>query len=181
MGQLRPRGQTSSDFRRTGAPIRIHRLPFYVTPLHRYRRFDARGRPGHISSGGRQPMVNCRPQTVAGAARPHLLGSSPSTAPPPPPSPQTGGPGHQIHGEVSNKTADAGLRSAARNNKATRLLTRPGRTSQSSARVSSQRAVKLQSRAASLAACPFEVLAVPIRIRVRRAGEDRSVPAWILT
>jgi len=97
------------------------------------------------------------------------------------PSPQTGGRGRPIHGEVSNKTADAGLRSAARNNKATRLLTRPGRTSQSSARVSSRRAVKLQSRAASSAACPFKVLAVPIRIRVRRAGEDRPVPAWILT
>jgi hypothetical protein len=35
----------------------------------------------------------------------------------------------RTHGEVLNKTADAGLRSAARNNKATRLLTRPGRTS----------------------------------------------------
>ncbi|KAM0721562.1 hypothetical protein Q7P37_002487 [Cladosporium fusiforme] len=40
---------------------------------------------------------------------------------------------------------DAGLRSAARNNKATRLLTRPGHTSKSSAKDSSQRAVKLLS------------------------------------
>ena len=39
----------------------------------------------------------------------------------------------------------AGLLSAARNNKATRLLTRPGRTSKSSAKDSSQRAVKLLS------------------------------------
>lgn len=38
-----------------------------------------------------------------------------------------------------------GLRSAARNNKATRLLTRPGRTAKSSAKDSFQRAVKLQS------------------------------------
>uniref|UniRef100_A0A7N2N833 Senescence-associated protein n=2 Tax=Eukaryota TaxID=2759 RepID=A0A7N2N833_QUELO len=38
-----------------------------------------------------------------------------------------------------------GLRSAARNNKATRLLTRPGYTSKSSAKDSSQRAVKLLS------------------------------------
>jgi len=84
-------------------------------------------------------------------------------------------------GRYLNKAADAGLRSAARNNKATRLLTRPGPTSQSSARASSRRAVKLQYRAASSAACPSKVLAVPILIRVRRAGEDRPVPAWILT
>ena len=52
---------------------------------------------------------------------------------------------HDIDGGVLTNLADAGLRSAARNNKATRLLTRPGRTAKSSAKDSSQRAVKLQS------------------------------------
>lgn len=47
-------------------------------------------------------------------------------------------------GRVSTNRADAGLRSAPRNNKATRVLTRPGRSTKSSAKDSSQRAVKLQ-------------------------------------
>ena len=45
---------------------------------------------------------------------------------------------------LTNRTG-AGLRSAPRSNKATRLLTRPGRTTKSYARDSSPRAVKLQS------------------------------------
>ena len=48
-------------------------------------------------------------------------------------------------GEVfSTNLADAGLRSVARNNKATRLLTRPGQTTKSSAKDLSLRIVKLQ-------------------------------------
>lgn len=47
-------------------------------------------------------------------------------------------------GVLLTNLGNAGLRSAARNNKATRLLTRPGYTSKSSAKDSSQRKVKLQ-------------------------------------
>ena len=50
----------------------------------------------------------------------------------------------QLMGRYSTNRAESGLRSAARNNKATRLLTRPVPTSKSSARDSSQRAIKLQ-------------------------------------
>ena len=46
---------------------------------------------------------------------------------------------------ISTNLADAGLRSVARNNKATRLLTRPGQTTKSSAKDLSLRIVKLQS------------------------------------
>lgn len=45
---------------------------------------------------------------------------------------------------ISTNLADAGLRSVARNNKATRLLTRPGQTTKSSAKDLSLRIVKLQ-------------------------------------
>ena len=48
-------------------------------------------------------------------------------------------------GVLLTNLGNTGLRSAARNNKATRLLTRPGDTSKSSAKDSSQRAVKLLS------------------------------------
>jgi hypothetical protein len=48
-------------------------------------------------------------------------------------------------GEVfSTNLAYTGLRSVARNNKATRLLTRPGKTTKSSAKDLSLRIVKLQ-------------------------------------
>ena len=46
---------------------------------------------------------------------------------------------------ISNKSGDAGLRSAARSYKATRQRTRPGRTTKSSAKDLSLRKVKLQS------------------------------------
>ena len=46
---------------------------------------------------------------------------------------------------ISTNLAGAGLRSVARNNKATRLLTRPGQTTKSSAKDLSLRIVKLQS------------------------------------
>jgi hypothetical protein len=60
---------------------------------------------------------------------------------PPLDSPPTGGSGDG--GRYSTKLA-AGLRSVARNNKATRLLTRPGQATKSSAKDSILRAVKLQ-------------------------------------
>ena len=61
----------------------------------------------------------------------------------PPPKP---GACHQANRwEVYKSGRQTGLRSADRNNKATLLLTRPGRTAKSSAKDSSQRAVKLQS------------------------------------
>ena len=47
-------------------------------------------------------------------------------------------------GRYLTNLADAGLRSVARNNKATRLLTRPGQTTKSSAKDLSLRIVKLQ-------------------------------------
>src|ERR1044072_9543448 len=48
-------------------------------------------------------------------------------------------------GVLLTNLGNAGLRAAARNKNATRLLTRPGYTSKSSAKDSSQRAVKLLS------------------------------------
>jgi hypothetical protein len=82
----------------------------------------------------------------------------------------------------------AGLRSVARNYKATRLLTRPGQATKSSAKDSSLRAVKLQyaswrprlprDHRRRPAKVPGQR---PIRIRLRRAGENHPVPAWILT
>ena len=82
----------------------------------------------------------------------------------------------------------AGLRSVARNYKATRLLTRPGQATKSSAKDSSLRAVKLQyaswrprlprDHRRQPAKVPGQR---PIRIRLRRAGENHPVPAWILT
>ena len=63
------------------------------------------------------------------------------------PPPRTRDRADRMMGEscVSTNLADAGLRSVARNNKATRLLTRPGQTAKSSAKDSSLRIVKLQS------------------------------------
>ena len=61
-------------------------------------------------------------------------------------------PAHELMGKSKQIERTAGLRSAARNNKATRLLTRPGPASKSSARDSSRRAVKLRC---ALADPPF--------------------------
>ena len=90
-------------------------------------------------------------------------------------------------GVFFNKTGrQTGLGSAPRNNKATRVLTPPGRTSKSSARVSSRRVIKLPCARARPhfqrpSRGPTGPRPEPIRIRVRRAGEHRPVPAWILT
>jgi hypothetical protein len=90
-------------------------------------------------------------------------------------------------GVFFNKTGRrTGLGSAPRNNKATRVLTPPGRTSKSSARVSSRRVIKLPCARARPhfqrpSRGPTGPRPEPIRIRVRRAGEHRPVPAWILT
>jgi hypothetical protein len=88
----------------------------------------------------------------------------------------------------STNRGTAGLRSIARNNKATRLLTRPGCAAKSSAKGSSPREVKLQSAGwarpprGRAHRRPAGVRGQrPIRTRLRRAGEDRPVLAWILT
>ena len=89
---------------------------------------------------------------------------------------------------ISTNLADAGLRSVARNNKATRLLTRPGQATKSSAKDLSLRIVKLQSASwgprlpRSPRRRPARILGQrPIRIRLRCAGENHPVLAWILT
>ena len=82
------------------------------------------------------------------------------------------------HTPLTNRTG-TGLRSAPRSNKATRLLTRPGRTTKSYARDSSPRAVKLQSaswdprRASAGAPSPAcsGAWPKPIRIRLRTCGK----------
>ena len=82
-----------------------------------------------------------------------------------------------------------GLASATRSNKATRPLTRPAWSLQSSAEDLSPRVVTLQSASqlpqsfspgaiASLLRC---MARRPIRIQLRRAGQNRRVPARILT
>jgi hypothetical protein len=82
----------------------------------------------------------------------------------------------------------AGLRSVARNNKATRLLTRPGWTTKSSAKDLILHVVKLQSASKPPqllwdGRCwPSKVLGQrPIRIQLRRTGGNHPVLAWILT
>ena len=83
----------------------------------------------------------------------------------------------------------AGLRSVARNYKATRLLTRPGQTTKSSAKDSILRTVKLQYASQQplfprgCRCRPAEVLGQgPIRIRLQCAGTIiHPVLAWILT
>ena len=84
--------------------------------------------------------------------------------------------------------AEEGLRSAARNNKATRLLTRPSRTTQSYAKDLSLRTVKLQYAGSDpglppgAGRRPAEVRGQgPIRIRLRCVGGDHPFLAWILT
>jgi hypothetical protein len=106
-----------------------------------------------------------------------FLSSNPPLLPPP-----LGGPlggGRSNGGRYASRTnrGGAGLRSAARNNKATRLLTRPGHAAKSSAKDLSQRAAKLQSagqgrRLPRRPRCqPAEVRGLgPIRIRLRRTG-----------
>jgi hypothetical protein len=81
-------------------------------------------------------------------------------------------------GSLSSTKLAAGLRSAARNNKATRLLTRPGLTTKSSAKDLILRTVKLQSASwrpripRGRPRRPAEVLGRrPIRIRLQCAGE----------
>ena len=68
--------------------------------------------------------------------------------------------------------AGAGLRSVARNNKATRLLTRPGRATKSSAKDSPPRAVKLPS--AGWGAPRFR--GIPVAGLLRSAAEAYSYP-----
>ena len=89
---------------------------------------------------------------------------------------------------ISTNLAGAGLRSVARNNKATRLLTRPGQATKSSAKDLSLRIVKLQfaswrHRFPRSPRCrPARILGQrPIRIRLRCAGENHPFLAWILT
>ena len=92
-------------------------------------------------------------------------------------------------GEVKDKSRQqTGLRSAARNNKATRLLTRPGCTTKSSAKDLSLRIVKLQfvsSTPGLLPGAGRQPAKVqgqrPIRIRLRCVGGNRPFLAWILT
>jgi hypothetical protein len=92
-------------------------------------------------------------------------------------------------GEVKDKSRQqAGLRSAARNNKATRLLTRPGCTTKSSAKDLSLRIVKLQfvsSTPGLLPGAGRQPAKVqgqrPIRIRLRCVGGNHPFLAWILT
>ena len=84
----------------------------------------------------------------------------------------------QANTPLTNRTG-TGLRSAPRSNKATRLLTRPGRTTKSYAKDSSPRAVKLQSaswdprRASAGAPSPAcsGAWPKPIRIRLRTCGK----------
>ena len=91
-------------------------------------------------------------------------------------------------GENLTNLADSGLRSVARNNKATRLLTRPGQTTKSSAKDLSLRAVKLQYASSPPGIPPEDGRRPakvrgqrPIRIRLRRAGGNHPFLAWILT
>jgi translation initiation factor IF-2 len=86
------------------------------------------------------PATRCRLVAMAGyPARPHRRppgAASRSSAPQSPRRPDLG---------LSQIKAASGLRSVARNNKATRLRTRPGRSTKSSAKDLSLRTVKLQS------------------------------------
>ena len=87
-----------------------------------------------------------------------------------------------------DRKAEEGLGSADRNNKATLPLTPPVRTTKSSAKDLSPRAVKLQSTGSTPGLPPGDGRRSaqvrgqrPIRIRLRRAGEDHPFLAWILT
>ena len=86
------------------------------------------------------------------------------------------------------KSRRSGLGSADRNNKATLPLTPPVRTTKSSAKDLSPRAVKLQFAGSTPGLPPGDGRRPaqvrgqrPIRIRLRRAGEDHPFLAWILT
>jgi len=75
-----------------------------------------------------------------------------------------------------------------RNNKTTLPRTRPYSAAKSYARDSSPREVTLQSAGEAPGASArgpwpacWDSGPEPIRIRLRRAGEHRRVPAWILT
>ena len=91
-------------------------------------------------------------------------------------------------GSVKTNLGHGGLPSVDRNNKATLLLTGPCGTIKSYAKDLSPRMVKLQyvSDTRGLltgSRCrPAEMQGRrPIRIRLRRAGENHRVLAWILT
>ena len=80
------------------------------------------------------------------------------------------------------------LRSVDRNNKTTLLLTRRCGTNKSYAKDLSLRAVKLQSASSPPGLPPGDGRQPakvrgqrPIRIQLRRAGENRPFLAWILT
>ncbi len=66
-------------------------------------------------------------------------------------------------GRFPTNLASAGLRSAPRSNTATRLLTRPGWTTKSSAKDSSPRVTKLQSASRSHRPSAMDPVAGPLR------------------
>ena len=136
--------------------------------------------------GGLTPPIGREHPPIGGANPLPRAGLPPIGGTPPPLAASQAGKSTKWEG-LSTKLA-AGLRSVARNYKATRLLTRPGQSTKSSAKDSILRTVKLQYTSQQpllLRGCRCRSAKVlgqrPIRIRLRCAGGIHPVLAWILT